>query len=330
MQPLKFGLVGAGGNNVGDRRGLSHARHLAALEAGQIVAVCDIAADAAESAAAQLGATAYTDYEKFLRHGLDVIILATPDPLHAQQAALALEAGVGVISEVPAATTVEDGRRLAQAARKSGGFYMLLENYGYRDEIELRSPVRGRVLRVLQASGGVVAAGTPLLEVGDTTALEIVVDLLTADAAQVPAGATVHLENWGGADALTGHVRLVEPSAFTRVSALGVEEQRVNALVDIHEPHAQWQTLGDGWRVEARIVVWEGARVLTAPLGAVFRRAGAWSVFVVEAGKARRRNVTLGHRGGDRVEVTAGLREGDRVIVHPPDRLNEGDAVVAE
>ncbi len=107
------------------------------LEAGAIVAVCDIAADAAQQTAAALNATAYTDYEQFLRHGLDVIILATPDTLHAQQAALALEHGVGVISEVPAATTVEDGRRLAQAAYKSGSFYMLLENYGYRDEIEL-------------------------------------------------------------------------------------------------------------------------------------------------------------------------------------------------
>jgi predicted dehydrogenase len=134
---LKFGLVGAGGNNVGDRRGLSHARHLTALDAGQIVAVCDIVASAAESAAAQLDATPYTDFERFLQHGLDVVIVATPDVLHAQMAALALERGVAVISEVPAATTVEDGRRLVQAARKSGGFYMLLENYGYRDEIEL-------------------------------------------------------------------------------------------------------------------------------------------------------------------------------------------------
>ena len=134
---LRFGLVGAGGNQVGDGRGLSHARHLAALEAGQIVAVCDIAAEAAQRTAARLSAKAYTDYEQFLRHGLDVVILATPDPLHAQQAALALEQGLGVISEVPAATTVEDGRRLAQAAAKSGGFYMLLENYGFRDEIEL-------------------------------------------------------------------------------------------------------------------------------------------------------------------------------------------------
>ena len=137
MQSLKVGLVGAGGNTVGDARGLHHARHLAALDAGTIVAVCDIVPEAAERAAAQLNATAYTDFDKFLRHGVDLIIIATPDTLHAQQAAQALEAGVGVVSEVPAATTIEDGQRLVQAYRKSGGFYMLLENYGYRDENEL-------------------------------------------------------------------------------------------------------------------------------------------------------------------------------------------------
>jgi predicted dehydrogenase len=137
MQPLQVGLVGTGGNQVGDARGLHHARHLAALDAGQIVAVCDIVPEAATRAAAQLHATAYTDFDKFLRHGLDLIIIATPDTLHAQMAAQALEAGVGVVSEVPAATTLEDGKRLAQAYRKSGGFYMLLENYGYRDENEL-------------------------------------------------------------------------------------------------------------------------------------------------------------------------------------------------
>lgn len=134
---LQVGLVGAGGNAVGDGRGLHHARHLAALDAGRIVAVCDIVGEAAARAAAQLDATAYTDFDRFLQHGLDVIILATPDVLHAQQAAYALERGVGVVSEVPAATTIEDGRRLVAAQRKSGGFYMLLENYGYRDEIEL-------------------------------------------------------------------------------------------------------------------------------------------------------------------------------------------------
>ena len=137
MQALKIGLVGAGGNDVGDARGLHHARHLAELDAGTIVAVCDIVPEAAEASAARLGATAYTDYDQFLRHGLDLVIIATPDTLHAQQAARALDAGVGVVSEVPAATTIEDARLLVQAYRKSGGFYMLLENYGYRDENEL-------------------------------------------------------------------------------------------------------------------------------------------------------------------------------------------------
>ncbi len=137
MQSLRFGLLGTGGNNVGSARGLDHARHLEALDAGEIVAVCDVVPEAADRAAAQLGATAYTDYDKFLRHGLDLVIIATPDVLHAQQAIRALDAGVGVVSEVPATTSLDDARQLVQAYRRSGGFYMLLENYGYRDENEL-------------------------------------------------------------------------------------------------------------------------------------------------------------------------------------------------
>src|SRR5688572_24497596 len=137
MQQLRVGLVGTGGNRVGDARGMSHAHHLAGLEAGKIVAAMDIVEEAAQRSAAQLQATPYTDFDKFLQHGLDIIILATPDALHAQQAAYALEKGLGVVTEVPAATTVEDGKRLVEAQRKSGGFYMLLENYGYRDETEL-------------------------------------------------------------------------------------------------------------------------------------------------------------------------------------------------
>ena len=199
-----------------------------------------------------------------------------------------------------------------------------------RDEITLRSPVRARVLRVQQPSGGVVTAGTPLLELGDTEALEVVVDLLTADALQVVPGALVHLEAGGSTGLLEGQVRLVEPSAFTRVSALGVEEQRVNVLIDLRDPPERWRALGDGWRVEARIVAWEGARVLTVPLGSLFRRGGVWCVFVIEEGRARRRDVTIGHQGGGAVEITRGLRAGARVIVHPPDRLEDGEAVAPE
>ena len=199
-----------------------------------------------------------------------------------------------------------------------------------RDEITLRSPVRARVLRVLQPSGGVAVAGTPLLELGDTEALEVVVDLLTADALQVAPGARVHLEAGGATGVLEGHVRLVEPSAFTRVSALGVEEQRVNVLIDLRDPPERWRALGDGWRVEARLVAWEGARVLTVPLGALFRRGGDWSVFVIEDRRARRRVVSIDHQGGGAVEITRGLRAGALVIVHPPDRLEDGEAVAPE
>lgn len=198
------------------------------------------------------------------------------------------------------------------------------------DEIVLRSPVRGRVLRVLRPSGGVVTPGTPLLEIGDTAALEIAVDLLTADASSVSPGATVHLEGTGVAAPLTGHVRLVEPSAFTRVSTLGVEEQRVNALVDLNDPPERWRTLGDGWRVEAQIVVWEGESVTMVPLGALFRKAGDWCLFAVEGGRARRRTVTLGHHGRDRVELLSGVTAGASVIVHPSDQLHDGDLVAPE
>lgn len=198
----------------------------------------------------------------------------------------------------------------------------------HRDEVVMRSPVGARVLRVLRPSEGPVSAGTPLLEVGDTGALEVVADLLTSDALAVAPGARVHLDLGGAAGSLEGRVRLVEPSATTRVSALGVEEQRVDVLIDLLDPPARWRAMGDGWRVEARVVVWEGERVLTVPLGAVFRHRADWCVFVIEAGHARRRSVSVGHQGGAAVEITRGVRRGERVIVHPPDRLEEGEAVV--
>jgi HlyD family secretion protein len=195
------------------------------------------------------------------------------------------------------------------------------------DEIEIRSPTRGRVLRLLREDGGVVNAGTALVEIGDTAALEVVVDVLTTDAVQVRSGAHVTLERWGGEQPLTGHVRLVEPSAFTRVSALGVEEQRVNTLIDIHESPDVWRSLGDGYRVEARIVVWEGESVTRVPLGALFRDNGAWAVYVIEGAVARKRAVEVGHRGGTDMQVVRGLRAGERVIVHPSDKLVDGAAV---
>jgi HlyD family secretion protein len=192
--------------------------------------------------------------------------------------------------------------------------------------IAIRSPVAGRVLRVPEPSERVVLAGTPLVEVGDPSKLEIVADLLSAEAVQVRPGAAILIEGWGGSEALRGRLRIVEPSAFTKVSALGVEEQRVNVVGDFVDPPG---SLGDRYRVEIRIVVWQRDSVLTVPTSALFRRGNAWIVFVVEQGRARQRDVVVGHRTPLDVEITGGVREGDVVIRYPSDRVAEGVRVDA-
>jgi HlyD family secretion protein len=194
---------------------------------------------------------------------------------------------------------------------------------GAEEEVVVRSPLAGRVLRVYTESETAVVHGTPILELGDPAGLEIAVDVLTADAVEVRPGAEVEIVGWGG-PTLRGTVRLVEPSATTRISALGVEEQRVAVIVDLAEPPAAWAGLGDGWRVEARIVTWRGADVITVPLAALFRVGDRWAVFVVEDGRARQRVIELGHRGAEAAEVIGGLEVGEIVVLHPSERISEG------
>ncbi|MDH5671337.1 MAG: HlyD family efflux transporter periplasmic adaptor subunit [Myxococcales bacterium] len=200
---------------------------------------------------------------------------------------------------------------------------------GESEQFEIGSPVVGRVLKVLHKDEGVVQPGTPLLEIGDPAALEIVVDVLTADAVHIEPGSRVLIERWGGERALSAHVRLVEPSAFTRVSALGVEEQRVNVIVDLDEDHAHWSQLGDGYRVEARIIIWQGQDLLTAPASAVFRRGEGYAAFVEAQGKATLVAVEVGKKNAQRVEVLGGLKDGQRVILHPSDRIVDGVLIEA-
>jgi HlyD family secretion protein len=190
--------------------------------------------------------------------------------------------------------------------------------------IAVRSPVDGRVLRLLQQSEAVVAASTPLVEVGDARDLEIAVDLLSSDAVKVEAGQRVIVEGWGGAIPLAGRVRLVEPFGFTKVSALGIEEQRVNVIVDIVSPKDDWARLAHGFKIDARIVIAERADVLKVPLTALFRDGEDWAVFVVSDGRAALRRVTLGARNGLEAEITSGLEASARVIVHPSDRVEHG------
>ena len=189
----------------------------------------------------------------------------------------------------------------------------------------VRSPVAGRVLRVAQGSETTVTLGAPLLEVGDTTQLEIVAELLTTDALRALPGALVRIERWGGPDALEGRVRLVEPAAFTKVSALGVEEQRVNVLIEIRSPAASWQALGDGFRVGVQIVTQAQASVLRVPVSAVFPHAdGGMAVFVLEDGRARLTPVELGGRNGSQAWVRSGIAEGAEVVVYPAAALRDG------
>jgi HlyD family secretion protein len=194
--------------------------------------------------------------------------------------------------------------------------------------ITVTAPIRGRIFRVIQREG-LVAAGASLLELADPAALEIVVEMLTADAAALPPAATVALRGWGGASTLHGRVRRVEPSAFTKISALGVEEQRVPVVIDLDDPAQPGATLGDGFRVEAEIDLWDAESAIRMPVSALFRDGASWAVFVVANGKAARRRVEIGHRNGEEAEVISGLAAGERVIAYPSDTLAEGAAVVA-
>jgi HlyD family secretion protein len=189
----------------------------------------------------------------------------------------------------------------------------------------VRSPVAGRVLAVPEESERIVGAGAPLLEIGDADQVEVVVDVLSSDAVKIQVGATVWIEEWGGEGALRACVREIEPSAKTKVSALGVEEQRVDVLLDILDRAPR---LGDRYQVEARIVLWESDSVLTIPASAVFRSDGQWQVYVVRDGRARLERIAVGHRSPAAIEILNGLRRGDQVIVFPSDEIVNGKRVV--
>lgn len=195
--------------------------------------------------------------------------------------------------------------------------------------VNVRSPIDGRILRVIHESEGVVPMGAPLVEVGDPKSLEIVADLLSSDAVQVKAGDQVLIEDWGGPAALAGRVRRVEPAGFTKISALGIEEQRVNVIIDFTDPPERYAKLGHSYRVDIRIVIWRGDAVLRIPMSALFRDGEEWAVFAVRDGKARLQHLEIGKTNGRFAQVLAGLSAGDRVVQHPSDVLAEGTAVVS-
>ena len=195
------------------------------------------------------------------------------------------------------------------------------------DIVRVSAPVTGRILKLHQECEGVVSRGQPLLEIGDTRSLEIETDVLSADAVKIKPGMPVLYERWGGEKSLTGRVRRVEPVGFTKISALGVEEQRVLVISDITSDAERWQTLGDGYRVESRFILWENEDVLQIPASALFRVDDQWALFVMENNKAKRRRIDVGQRNGLSAQILEGLAEGDAIITHPDKTIEDGTGV---
>ncbi|MBK6599980.1 MAG: HlyD family efflux transporter periplasmic adaptor subunit [Betaproteobacteria bacterium] len=207
----------------------------------------------------------------------------------------------------------------AALARTAG-----LQAGGPGETIDVRAPVDAQVLKLARESEGAVQAGQSLLEIGNPETLEVEVEVLSTQAVKIAPGSRVLFDRWGGDTLLQGAVRIVEPTGFTKVSALGVEEQRVRVIVDFTSNRDQWRRLGDGYRVEARFVIWEGADVLQIPAGALFRDRDGWAVYAVEAGRARMKAVQIGQRAGLVAEVKAGLAVSESIVNHPDDKIRDG------
>jgi HlyD family secretion protein len=209
----------------------------------------------------------------------------------------------------------------AATAELSAARAALLDGSTARSAVVVVAPAAGRVLRVYRTSETAVAAGTPLVEIGDAATLEIVTDVLSTDAVRIREGAPVRVRDWGGDGVLDARVRRVEPAGFTKLSALGVEEQRVNVVAELH---AVPPGLGDGFRVRAQIVTWARPEVLRVPVATLFRTGEDWSVFVADGGRARQRAVRIGARGAEQAEVLSGLGAGEAVILFPSDQVHDG------
>ncbi len=236
--------------------------------------------------------------------------------------------------------TAQTGRQTAATALRAAEFALSRQQHEWElararlqqppergARLAIRSPLAGVVLKRWRESECVVAAGEPLLEVGDPKGLEIVADLLSTDAVRVKPGDAVSIERWGGGHPWPGRVRRIEPSGFLKISALGVEEQRVNVIVDFDDPVAASRQIGDAYRVDVRIEVWRNEHALTVPVGSLFRAGSEWAVFVADASRVRLQPIAIGERNSDVAEVLGGVAEGQRVVLHPPDTLQDGSKI---
>jgi HlyD family secretion protein len=195
--------------------------------------------------------------------------------------------------------------------------------------VNVSSPVDGKVFRLYRESEGAVNVGEPLLDIGNVRNLEVRVEVLSSDAVKIKTGTAVFFKRWGGEGTLTGVVRIVEPAGFTKVSSLGVEEQRVLIIADITSPPEIWRNLGDAYKLEAHFVIWEGKNILQVPVSALFRSGRDWAVFVFAKGRAVKRLVQTGQRNALAAEIITGLEESEKVIAHPDDAISDGTRIKA-
>ncbi|MBL7031926.1 MAG: efflux RND transporter periplasmic adaptor subunit [Nitrospira sp.] len=223
--------------------------------------------------------------------------------------------------------SIEVAQYELEAANTALKYSAALDPAEHTEKVMIKSPVNGYVLKVNHESEGVVQAGETLVEIGNPKMLEVEVDVLSADAVRIRPGTHVLFQRWGGDKPLKGKVRVVEPTGFTKISALGVEEQRVLVISDIVSPPEEWRQLGDGYRVEAGFILWEAEEVLQVPSSALFRYEDGWAVFVMKNKKALLRKVSLGRRNGLNAQVVSGLTAGDTVITHPDSSIEDNTSV---
>ena len=287
----------------------------------------DAAAAAVDLASAQLTqAEAQHDFAKAEAERAEVLIRRESISERAYE-----KARLDVLAAEAAVESARASLLVRERERESANAALMEGDAGAGDSrccVEVLAPASGRILRVLTESEQVVGSGTPLVEIGDPTDIEIVVELLSADAVRVKQGAAATVQGWGG-EVLTARVERVDPSAFTRVSALGIEEQRVTVILALEGGPELWQDLGDGFRVIARITLWRGEDLVAIPVGALFRDGADWATFRLEEGRAVVRKIELGQRNTEYAEVRAGLEPGDTVILHPSDRVETGVRVIA-
>ncbi|MDG6777809.1 efflux RND transporter periplasmic adaptor subunit [Thiomicrorhabdus sp. zzn3] len=275
----------------------------------------------AASASAQLADDKYKRYQPLIKKGL--VSQETFDQAKTE----AMTATAAKRSADFAVEVAKYELKAAQTALEYSAGNPSLSDEPPSERVPVTSPIDGKILKVSRECEGPVTIGESLLEVGDPSALEVEVDVLSADAVKIKPGMTVLFDRWGGPEPLEGMVRRVEPVGFTKVSALGVEEQRVLVISDFTSPTEKWQRLGDGYRVEAKFILWHEDDVLQIPSNALFRYQGGWAVFTVENGYAKRQTVTIGERNGLTAQILTGLSENQKIISHPSDAVDDGVAI---